>query len=1107
MSVFEVMNCKQLRIHREIYFLIALLLCISPTMRSQSSSAQLSGTVSDATGAIVTGASVKLTNVGTGVSNDAVTNASGVYTFSFVAPGAYSLVVSANGFSTAKETGINLQVADVRAINVTLAVGGISTTVTTTANIQLINTLNSEVSQTIDTKQVEDIPLNGRNFQQLITLGDGAYSTSGGASSQYRPQMGNSDIGMAGGRYNSVNYMIDGMGNRDVMVGSPVLFPSVEALQEFKEQTGTYSAQFGGSAQQVNINFKTGTNTLHGSGYDFLRNEALDAHNYFDLAGSSKPKLRRNQFGYSLGGPIYIPKLYDGRNRTFFFANYEGLRQKEDDGGYVVVPDPTILAGQFSSTIIDPTTNQPFPDNKIPDGRISAFAKAYNKFWLTPNVTSTNGNYYGVASAPVTSDQQNYRFDENLSSKNQLYFRYSWSEYNGTTGGNVGTGTTAQSIYHAGVRSYSGGWTTTISDSLVNQARFGYLSTVNDQVAHTIPEDAWKALGITGGYTDITAFELPSVSFRVSGIYGGTDINFPTIDHTNFWDASDAVILTKGRHTLSTGFSWRNWTRQTGKGANLGNIVFNGGTTGDEFADYLLGLPYTITLPQPTPLSQSASQIAFKFPQFQFGPYVEDQWKVNSRLSVTAGIRYDFFSISREAEGRWSWLDPTVSGGGLCVGYSKWSSLGINSNLEHRCGDTTTPNGAPRKNFAPRVSFAWQPKEGGRTVIRSGFGMFFDTPEENDDVNMANVYPFYQNGEYTTDPGVSQVDLSKALPTVTTLSPVTPDQLGFVFGAAKKLASYSSQWSLAIERDLGHGTIATASYLGSHSVHLPSRYIENQSTYYDPEHPSSAAARNPYPNFGYLFSQTYAPDAKYEAGTIKVRHQSNGLDVLSSFTWSRVMDEISAAFGVGNASSDGGGGWAGISDAYDPHRDYARGSIDINKRFVASFSYDLPFGRGKQHLSQVNRAVDAALGGWKVAGVVTAQDGLPYSIFASDTNGLIMTYNQRADLVHSPYPSGFKRSAHEWFDTTAFAQPAPGIYGTSRRDILLSPYHQDWDLSLFKNFPVQDRLNLQFRAEAFNAFNHVRLGTPDTNVNSSIFGVINGASDGRIMQVAGKFVW
>ena len=378
--------------------------------------------------------------------------------------------------------------------------GSETTTVTTTANVQLVNTENSEVSQVIDSAQVENIPLNGRNFEQLVALGEGAYATTGGASSGFRPQLGNEDVGMAGGRYNSVGYMIDGMGNRDVMVGAPVLFPSVEALQEFKEQTGTYSAQFGGSAQQVNINFKTGGNTFHGSVYNFLRNEDLDAHNYFDPKGSPIPELRRNQFGYSLGGPVYIPKVFHGKDRSFFFANYEGLRQEQNVGQFMTVPNPTELGGQFSTTIIDPTTNKPFSGNAIPSGRISGFAKTYNKFWLTPNTTGTSGNYYGLSGAPINADQQNYRFDENVNHRNQAYFRYSWSEYNSTSGGLDGTGDSNQTIYHAGVRSYSGGWTTTFTDSIVNQARFGYLSTVNDQVAATIDQADWSALGIQGGY-------------------------------------------------------------------------------------------------------------------------------------------------------------------------------------------------------------------------------------------------------------------------------------------------------------------------------------------------------------------------------------------------------------------------------------------------------------------------------------------------------------------------------------------------------------------------------------------------------------------------------
>lgn len=1085
---------------------LSLLLHGVGVVKAQTSSAQLSGLVIDSSGARLAGVRVVIVNSNTRVTRESITNDSGGYNFSSLLPGGYDVSASKDGFTTAKEVGITLNVGDVRSVDLTLAVGQASQTVTITASAQLVNTDNSEVAQVIDEKQVLDIPLNGRSFEQLVMLGEGAYSIGGGASSGFRPQLGNSDLGIAGGRYNSVSYLIDGMTNRDVGFGAPILFPSVEALQEFKEQTGTYSAQYGGSAQQVNINFKTGTDRLHGSVYDFVRNEALNARGF--LVGARVPELRWNQFGFSAGGPVYIPKLYNGLGKTFFFANYEGLRQTANSTGYVLVPDPTQLTGVFSTTIIDPQTGNPFPNNTIPSDRISQFAKTYNKFFLSPNTNSPNGNYFGQVANPIESNQQNYRVDENINSTNSLFFRYSWSSYNGTSGGLNATGNSGQTIYNAQVRAYQGAWTKTISHSILNEFRFGYIHTINDNDAPLIDQADFNALGIQGGYSDISQYELPNVLFSGNGLSGGgTGINSPTLDRTGIWDGSDSLIINKGSHTFNIGFGYRKWTRMSGKGANLGMISFNGETSGNPLADYLLGLPQNITFPQPTPLAPSAGKLAFSFPQFSLGPYVEDQWKVTPRFSITTGLRYDFYSISRAESGGWAWLDPTVPGGGLCIGTKKLEQLGISNDLEHYCG-SRTPNGAPKLDFAPRIGLAYQPAQSGRTAIRAGYGIFFDTPEENDDVNIGNIYPFFENGSYTTVPGVSQVDLATPFPVITTFAPITTDQMGFVFSAPKKRPTYSSQWSLGVEHELSLGTKISATYVGSHTVHLQTRVELGQPTYYDPNNPTPFTAREPWPNFGLsFFGQSYEPNANYNAGTIKVQHNAKDLELLSSFTWSRSMDIRSGAFGVGNDGSAGGGAWAGPSDTYDLQRDYARSSFDINKRFVASFVYALPFGRGKRFLSTSSRLEDFVLGGWQVNGIGTIQSGLPYSIYGTDTDTLIGTNMQRADILHSPLPKGFHQTANEWFDTTAFAQPAPGIFGTSRRNILLDAHSNQWDLSLFKNFSIVESVKFQLRGEAFNALNRTNLGVPNTDVNSPTFGAISSAGAGRIMQVAGKIIW
>jgi hypothetical protein len=960
------------------------------------------------------------------------------------------------------------------------------------------------VSQVISQEQVVDLPLNGRNFTELLLLGGGAYKTSGGQSSGARPLNGG-DIGIAGARYSSTSYLLDGMTNRDIDAGPPILMPSIDAIQEFKEQTGTYSAQYGSSAIQVNLHFKSGTNQLHGTGYDFIRNDAFDARNFFD--GPSIAKLRQNQFGYSLGGPVYIPKLYDGKNKSFFFANYEALRTRQDANGYVLVPNPNQLQGNFSSLttpILDPSTGLPFAGNLIPSSRISAFATEYRKYFLTPNTNAAQGNWFGDVSTPTNGDQQTYRFDQIFGPKDTVFFRYTTNLLHATTGGPNATGDSGQTTRRADVQNYQGSYTRTVKQNIVNQFQIGYIYADNASGAPLISAASLAALGIKGGFPSIPSPELPLVSFVGDGLTsGGTDLNYPTLDHTSIWDTSDSLNIVKGAHTLNFGFSYRNWVRTNGKGANLGDYGFNGYATGNPVADFLLGLPASVEIPQPTPLAQAASQVAFKYPQFSVGPYVEDSWKVNRQLTVTAGLRYDFYSLPREQNNRWWWLDPTVPGGGICFADKQVVAAGAGGDIGHYCG-STTPGSAQKSVFAPRVGMAFQPVAGGKTVIRSGWGIFYDTPEQGDDVNVSNIYPFFQNGGYQTGPGLTPISLSQPFPSVTSFSPVQPSQLGFVFSAPLYVKNpYYEQWSFTVERQLASSTKLEVGYLGSEAHHLPTRIYLNQPYPYDPANPTSFVARQPYPNFGDLFGQEYRGNSNYNALNVRLEHRSGDLTLLAVYTWSRSMDDRSAQFGLtGDAN-----GWSAPLDSRDMRLDYARSTFDVPQRFVGSFMYQIPVGKGKRIFNNMPRPVDLLAGNWQVNGIVTVQTGFPFTIEAADLDSEIGTFAQRANVSGNPLPSGLNQNIDHWFNTSVFSQPAIGRFGNTGRNILNGPGLTNVDLSLFKSIPVTERLKLQLRFESFNLFNHAQFQIPDNDVNSPTFGVIGSANPGRIIQLAGKIIW
>jgi len=1084
------------------FLMVFLLMC---SAQAQNATGSITGTVMDSTGAAVPNANIVVVDTQTGSRHHVTTSASGAYTVTLLAIGVYNISAEKEGFNVARKINVQLNITDVVRADLTMSVGSQQETVTVNGSNVQINTENAEVSTTVPEALVTDLPLDGRNFQNLLLLDGSAYSTQGNTDATYRGASqltDNSTVGMGGSRSTSTGFLIDGLNNRDMIYAAAILIPSIDAVQQFKFQTKTYSAEYGGAANQVQVHFKSGSNALHGSVFEFARN------NYFDAITFSPTKqplvLRQHQYGYSLGGPIFIPKVYNGHDKSFFFANYEHFQKNQQVVVQIVVPSTAQWAGTFTKAIKDPYTGVAFPGNQIPDNRISQFAKAYKKFVYSAN--SGANIYNGPIATPTRSDQQNYRVDENLNARNSFFARYSIFSSTSTkaTGAN-GTGPFSTSTALFSNKGYQGGYTRVVSSRLVNQVTFGFVHADFSLLAPTIGADDLASFGIKGGFHEQPTPEIPLVSFAgaspaLSGF--GVGSNYPQLDITDYYNGADSLTYVRGNHTINAGFSILNWIHAYGKGANLGTWAFNGQYSGDPFADFLLGNPYQINIIVPSPLAPTPSDAVFTYPQYTWSTYVQDQWKTSRRLTIDSGLRYEYYLPPREAQDRYDWFNFNFPGGGLCTSsQSAASSVGANGLLSY-CGKS--PSASPKLSFAPRVGFAYLPfAKSEKTVIRGGYGLFYDYSDEADTVNASSNYPFLGQQAFIGTAVTNILSTSTAIPDITTLRPIQLSDLSRAYLSTNKwIRPYSQNYTLTVEHTPLRNTTVSLGYQGTGGRHYPTRFSLNQPLPYDPAHPTPFTARRPYPNLGDVYPQVFALSSNYNAATVKVTHQSRSFTLLGSYVYSKSMDIRSNTY---TASSTGG---SQPMDARDFDRDYGPSDYDLKHRAIFSAVYHLPLGHGEQFLSHTGRTLDALIGGWQVSGIAIFQGGFPFSIAAADTQTLTESPAPRANQVGNPYPAGFHKTPQKWFDTTAFQQPAPGFLGNSRRNIIYSPGRENFDLAVLKNFQIVDRMRFQFRAEAFNAFNHINYLAPARSVQTtSTFGVISSAYTARDLQFGGKIIF
>jgi hypothetical protein len=1096
---------------RPTVFTVFILLCLvlaTPT-HGQNTTGSIVGEVTDSSGASVPNARVTILRVETGESRPVTTNGNGAFTAQLLNPGTYTVTVTADGFKHAIRNGIVLQVDRVARADFALEVGGESQTVTVNSQSLTLDTDSTQVGQTIVENQVTQLPMNGRNFTDLLFLTPGAGQTTG-EQNQFRYDSGGA-ISLEGSRSGSNGYTIDGTSIMEYGYDTPAYNISLDAIQEFNVQTATYSAQYGYSANQVNISSKSGSNEFHGSAFEYIRNDAVDAKNFF--LTTNQP-LRQNQFGYSLGGPVWIPKIYDGRRKTFFFANYEGQRIHATQAVSGITPTAQEVQGIFPFPIYDPLTGLEFPGDTIPTSRVSRLGQVIQSdptYWFpAPNIPgAAQGatNYVAGVAAPVTTDQQNYRIDQQFGAKDSAFFRAAKSDILAVSPNLLTSISDLNTIQAA--RNYTLTETHIFIPTLLNQFRVGYLEFQSVRSPTDAPASGVQALGLSnvfnipdGGYPDLQFLTYsnsnrPQIT-NANQAYsqtGGAN-NAPTENLESLWDIEDSVSWTKGQHTLNFGMGLRRFIYQTNDVANpLGIFAYDGEFSGNAISDVLLGNPQKSIGYYAGPLGNLVSGPKPHLHFATYAPYVQDDWKATSRLTVNAGLRYEFNAVPYEESNTLGWFDPSLAGGGVYVASQAVVAAGGGY---YAYNGQRGPGPAPKNDFAPRLGFAYRPFKDDRTVVRAGYGLFFDTSQDNEWADATGFYPFYVSSTQIASYGLNLIQTNNLFPALPAAT-VTPATMPFELVDTHMLNPYVQSWTFDIQRDIARNTIVDVNYAGNKGTHLMTRDMVNQPTQCIPSfgcNPDTtspgyipALSRSPYPNFGNpTIDDKWFGYSNYNALNAKVEHRGTDLTLLAAYTWSKSMDIKSSSAAINGDAA----GWIAEQNAHDVSADYARSSYDVGQRLAVSFIGQLPVGRGQKFASSVNRAVDAAIGGWQVSGIGIFQGGFPFTINATDIGFVNWAYAERANEVGNPYPAGFTKDRTHWFNTSAFAQPAPGYFGDSQRNAVRAPGVEVVNLTAGKIFSLSDRVKLQLRVESFNALNHPQFAFPDAGVNDGPnFGVIS----------------
>ena len=1184
-------------------FVLALLLTVSGAALGQAgATGSILGTVTDSTGAVIPNVKITITNQATNVPFRTATSSSGDYSVPSLNPGTYSVSAQSPGFQKSVTNGVILTVDQKARINISLKPGEVTQATEVMAQAVSLDTDTTALSQLMSQNQVQQLPLNGRNFMQLLLVGAGAV-TVGGEQGTMRQGEGNA-VSINGGRPEGNNYTLDGLINTDQALVTPAVILSQDAIQEFKVESGTYSAEYGFSASQINIVSKSGSNTLHGALFEYNRNDAFDAKPFPTAADyqantpTANPVLRQNQFGFVADGPVYLPKIYDGHNKTFWMANYEGWRINNGIRETEMVPNPAVLTGNFNGELtsggtplpaygtaactallhinqncmpVDPTTGQPFTNNQIPSGEITnhlaQVALKYG-YWQSPTLANQpegHINYIRNVGLRLTTNQQTYRLDQTLGRFGSIFGRGTYSTYQNSS---LNTGSLSYGLLtqYEKQKNWEVSHTISFGAANVNNFRFGYLDAQAPQGAPAPSSDAVAMLAQTGVFTHFGALQesWPSLALSQYTTTGGP-VNAYTGSDNPAWEFADSFSTVHGRHTISVGFDYRHWhlirnldddfhgdwsfsaatILSNSNGCPNAPVSVSGGAssslcgTGNAIADMLLGYYAGAAGFMPGPLSPTTQAGNPQDHIFgYFAPYVQDDWKVTQKLTMNVGLRWDYRAAAYEAQNHFFWLDTQNTEGGLCFADPKLKTdgvapgVGVNGGpILRYCG--SVPHPGQKTPFAPRFGLNYRLTD--KTVIRGGYGIFFDSYEGREIDDSADIYPYsIRLSETPTQVASLPKFGNQMFPSFTTLTPFPQSTLSFiaVIESENPIDPYVQSWTGSVERALTPNTTLEVNYIGTHAVHLLDRHniaqpyqisaanlAACQANPNDVTHNCPTSTRLPYPNFtGFYIDSDFHGYSHYNAMNVNFQHRAGNLAVTAIYTWANSKDDKSAAAGVGAT----GAGYQGFMNNHAPQLDYGPSDFSVSQRFVSSYVYPLPVGRGKKFLGNVGRAADLVVGGWQLAGITTFQSGFPFSITANDAAGLDDTQFQRANYTTGcNYRSGLTQRFQR-LNMSCFTQPGPGTFGNTPRNSLRQPGLNNWDMGLTKDFHITERAAFSMRFDTFNTFNHhqyvVNVGGLATggagggssiqnSVSNQLKGLITSAGPSRIVQLSGKLTF
>ena len=1115
---------------------------------AQTQTATLRGVVTDTSAAVIPGATVTLTNVDQNRPWTTATNDRGEYALLQIPPGRYALSAAQTGFKKYDRAGLVLEVAQAAEINIVLEVGATSETVSVTAEAPLLESVSSTLGEVVNSRTAEALPLNGRNILQLVALTPGINTTR-----SYRTSMtGNGSISAVGfsangGRNVSNEVLLDGSPQVVMGYNQPAYVPSPDAVQEFKVQTNALSAEYGRTGGAViNLVHRSGTKEFHGVLYEFLRNDAFDANGFFNNRNNSaKAPFRYNQFGFTLGGPLTL-----SRETTFFFVNYEGVRQVNPGETTLTVPTAKMRDGDFSetaTTIYDPLTidaggrRLPFPSNRIPTSRFNPVAVKLLSFYPLPNKPGVSNNYFTQAGSRSTSDNFSVRIDRRISDKQHFFGRFSWNDQDSELANLFGN-LAAPDEGFSGARNRSA----TLDDSYivagwVLHGNYGYAYHANPRDTNSQGFDL-TSLGLPPDFKTAAQFPIfPRVEPAGFSALGGNPTwvignKFET--HTWGIDASRLV----GSHTIKFGGTYRlnkvsnfrpnapaglflfdeGWTRE----------VFNGRTGGHTIASMLLGLLSGGRIQQEPNL---ALQVVYG------GAYIQDDWRVHQRLTLNLGLRWDTDRPLTERFNRTSWFDfdavlPIQAPG---VGPVRGGLV-----FAGRNGAPRGNKDADNNNFAPRLGVAYKLSE--RLVLRSGIGVFYNpTTGIGPGTGSVGALGFNAVTNITTsiDGGRNPfTSLSNPFPGGYN-RPTNGDEglLTFVGQSINAQVRsdrvpYSTQWNLNLQYELPGEMLLDVAYAGNAGVKLLAQTQLNQladeqltlgdgltqtvtnpffgiipaTTSLGQSTTTRGQLLRPYPHLtGLQHTWGSMAHSSYHGLQMKFRKRyGSGLQMLTAYTWSKLLDDFSSVAGFLGQQNPG------YTNNNQRRLDKSLSALDVAHHIAVNYQYELPIGLGRRFLNR-GGLLNFVLGGWGLNGITSAQSGLPISVSSNANTTNSFGGTQRPDGTGLPTgtPGSVKARIDQYFDTAAFSNPARFKFGTIGRFLAdnRGPFLHVWDLSIAKAFPLfSDTRRLEFRAEFFNLWNQTNFFPPQDN--STIFGrpqfgTIIDAEAARIIQFALKLYY